>query len=243
MDFSVNVILQLHSTICRYLPSEGGHWKFSDNKIVERNHDGTVQKVRFSPVSALETPQAMESLMNSYKNYLNLPSNNPLVLIPLTILDFLCIHPFDDGNGRVSRLITLQLLYHFGYNVGRYISLERIFEESKETYYSTLEQSSKQWHSGKHDVFPWMTYFWGVLLRAYSEFSQRVGNITTLRGSKTEQIKQSVMRKMQPFAISDITRECPGISRDMVRKVLRQLRDEGTIGANGIGRAAKWIFK
>ena len=147
------------------------------------------------------------------------------------------------GNGRAARLLTLTLLYHFDLQVGRYISLERIFEESKESYYETLEKSSQGWHEGKHDVRPWLNYFWGALTRAYREFEERVGNIKSGRGSKTEQIRQAVERKIGPFSISEIEDSCPGISRDMVRNVLRQMKDENLIESTGKGRSAKWVKK
>jgi len=243
MDFTVNIILQCHSIVYRYMPDDGGRWKMVDNEIVEKNPDGSVKRIRFRPVSAVLTPQAMDTLAKTYNEAINQHNKEPLVVIPLTILDFLCIHPFTDGNGRVARLLTLLLLYHFDYQVGRYISLERIFEESKETYYETLEKSSIGWHQGKHDSFPWMNYFWGVLIRAYQEFEERVGKIRTGKGSKTEQIRMAVNRRIGPFAISDIESDCPGISRDMIRIVLRQLRDEKAIILQGKGRGAKWIRK
>lgn len=127
-------------------------------------------------------------------------------------------------------------LYQFDYQVGHYISLERIFEDSKESYYETLETSSKHWHSGKHDVKPWLNYFWGILLRAYREFEERVGIITTSRGSKTELILSAINRRMAPFSINDIESDCPGISRDMIRQVLRKMRDDGLITVNSSGR-------
>lgn len=241
MPFSTNVILQLHSIIYRYLPNPGGKWKMADNEIVERNPDGTIHRVRFKAVPAFQTAQAMERLTGNYKVALDELGKEPLVLVPLTILDFLCIHPFLDGNGRVGRLLTLLLLYHFDYQVGRYISLERIFEDSKETYYETLEASSQGWHDGKHDPYPWMNYFWGTLLRATSEFEQRVGTVRVGRGTKTDQIKQAVGRRISPFSISDIEADCPGISREMVRRVLRELRDEKAIELQGKGRGAKWL--
>lgn len=241
MTFSNNVILQAHSMLHRYMAHEGGRWKMTDNEIVEKNPDGTIRRVRFKPVGAVQTPFAMEELVKNYSTAINESISEPLVIIPLTILDFLCIHPFTDGNGRMSRLLTLLLLYHFDFQVGRYISLERIFEESKETYYETLEASSQKWHQGKHDCFPWLNYFWGVLIRAYNEFEERVGTIRTSKGSKTELIQKAVERRINPFAISDIEADCPGISRDMVRNVLRQLRDAGKIKSLGKGRSAKWI--
>jgi len=164
----------------------------------------------------------------------------PLVLVPLAILDFLCIHPFSDGNGRMARLLSLLLLYHADFAVGRYISLERVIEESKQTYYETLEASSRGWHAGRHDPHPWLNYFWGMLLAAYKEFEQRVGELKDAPGAKTALIEQAVRRRVTPFAISDIEAECPGVSRDMVRHVLRQMRGRGEIEICGRGRAAKW---
>jgi Fic family protein len=240
MPFSVNVILQLHSIMYRYMPANGGHWKMTDNEIVERNSDGEIIQVRFKPASAVTTPQAMDELTSRFKAAVVSERFEPLVLVPLAILDLLCIHPFTDGNGRTSRLCTLQLLYHFGYEVGRYISIERIFEESKDSYYETLHLSSQNWHEGKHDVYPWINYFWGVLLRAYQEFEERVGTIQKGRGSKTDQVAIAIENRISSFTISDIENTCPGVSRELIRKVLRQLRDNGKIKSVGLGRGAKW---
>ena len=241
MQCSVNICLQLHSMIYGYLPQDGGQWKMTDNEIIERGGDGAIERVRFRAVSAVATPQAMTSLEQNYSVAINEQAKEPLLVIPLTILDFLCIHPFSDGNGRVSRLLTLLLLYHFGHDVGRYISLERIFEESKETYYETLEASSQGWHEAKHDVHPWINYFWGVLIKAYKEFEGRVGTLSSGRGSKTEHIKFAISRRVAPFAISDIESDCPGISRDMIRVVLRQMRDMGVLRSEGRGPGARWM--
>lgn len=238
LPLTEDVVKRLHATILRYLPEKGGDWKVEDNFIIERSSDGR-ERVRFRPTPAKETPEAMRLLVHRYDELCR-RGDDPLVLIPLVVLDFLCVHPFANGNGRVARLLTLLLLYRSGYIVGRYISLERVFEETKESYYDTLKASSRGWHQGTHDVIPWMTYFWGVLIRAYREFEERVGTVTTGYGAKTEQIELAVGRTTGPFAISDIERECPGISRDMVRHVLRRLRDEGRIASTGIGRGARW---
>ncbi len=240
MSLSINVVLQLHSWIYRYLPNYGGQWKTTDNEITEIHTDGK-KRVRCIPSSAFETPLAMERLIKGYQMSIAKWGLEPLIVIPATILDFLCIHPFRDGNGRTARLLTLLLLYHFDYQVGRYISLERIFEESKESYYETLEKSSQGWHEGKHDLMPWMTYFWGVLLRAYREFEGRVGTLTTGKGSKAQHIRMTIENMIGPFSISDIERACPSVSRDTIRLILRQLRDEGVIVPQGKGRSAKWI--
>ncbi len=243
MVISTNVIKQLHTIIYRHLPEDGGNFKLADNKIIEKDALGNVVRERFTPVPAIQTPQAIESLCQNYINFLNNHNIDSLILFPLFVLDFLCIHPFKDGNGRISRLLTLLALHHQGYEVGKYISLERIFEESKESYYKTLHESSQGWHESKHDPFPWMEYFWGVIIKAYKEFEENIVNIketTGIKGSKTEQIKFVIGKKIGPFSISDIEKDCPKISRDMVRHILRQLRDEGKIHSQGVGRNAKW---
>jgi Fic family protein len=239
MVFSVNVILQLHGMLYRYHAGAGGRWKMAPNEIVERNADGTVKRVRFIPVAPVAIPYFMERLAEGYGRAVD-AQREPLLLAPLAILDFLCIHPFADGNGRMARLLTLLLLYHGDYEVGRYISLERIIEESKETYYEALEASSQGWHEGTHDPLPWMTYLWGVLIRAHREFEERVGTIREGRGSKTDLVEQAVARRSHPFAISDIEAECPGVSREMVRHVLQRLRNEGRLAIEGTGRGARW---
>ena len=182
----------------------------------------------------------LETLVQRYNQADDKAMHDPLVLVPLSILDFLCIHPFPDGNGRTGRLLTLMLLYHYGYEVGRYISLERIIEESKESYYEALEKSAARWHQGKHNVKPWLNYFWGVLLAAYKEFEQRIGTVRKGQGNKTQRVREAVLNRAQAFAISGLEAACPGVSRDMVRVVLRQMKDEGLIVSTGKGRGAKW---
>jgi Fic family protein len=240
MPFSEGVVRQLHTMLYRYMPQAGGQWKATNNDIVEKHPDGTV-RVRFRPVPAHLTSMAMDDLVETYRAANDRHLADPLVLIPLSVLDFLCIHPFPDGNGRVARLVTLLLLYQCDYAVGRYISLERIFEESKESYYETLEASSQGWHEGQHDVRPWLDYFWGALLRAYREFEERVGTIERGRGAKGDRVRAEVNKRMMPFSISEIEQACPGISRDTVRMVLRAMKAEGLIASTGKGRGAKWV--
>jgi Fic family protein len=242
MDLTPNVILQLHGTMFRYLPGEGGKWKAADNEIVERTVDGKVTRIRFKPTPAVATPSAMDDLGDGYRNALLPGGAEPLVAIGLAILDFLCIHPFRDGNGRMARLLALLLLYQQGYEVGRYISLERIIEESRETYYESLERSSQGWHEGRHDPMPWVDYLWGVLVRAYGEFEERVETLVKGRGSKTEQVRAAVARRLGPFSISEIEKDCPGVSRDMIRVVLRNLKGARIVHVQGRGRGAKWLM-
>lgn len=237
VPLSVNIILQLHQTLYRYQPGMGGRWKGTDNQIVERDAGGRTVRVRFDPTPAVMTPQAMGDLTAAYHGAIAGSLADPLVLLPLAVLDFLCIHPFTDGNGRVGRLLPLLLLYHFDYRVGRYISLERIIEQSRETYYDALQRSSRRWHESAHDAHPWLGYFWGVLIRAYDEFEARV---ESLKGSKTDQVRAAVDRRLGPFGIADVEHDCPGVSRDMVRHVLRQMRSEGLVQVEGRGPGAKW---
>ena len=166
-----------------------------------------------------------------------------LAPVPLAIRDFLCIHPFPDGNGRMARLVTLQLLYHFGYDVGRFISLGRVFGASKESYYEALEASSQSWHESEHDTAPWLDYLRGALLRVYKEFEERVGTVERGRGNKGERVRAQVLKRTLPFSISEIEEACPGVSRDMVRLVLRAMKVEGLIASTGKGRGAKWAFE
>ncbi|PIZ13675.1 MAG: cell filamentation protein Fic [Elusimicrobia bacterium CG_4_10_14_0_8_um_filter_37_32] len=233
-----NVILQFHSMLYRYTDIPSGSWKKWDNEIVDKYPDGT-RVLKFKPVAAFETPEYMNKLISLYKDYSENEYNDPLVLIPLFVFDFLCIHPFKDGNGRISRLLTLLLLYQKGYKVGKYISIERIIEQSKSSYYDALESSSKEWHQSQHDIFPWFNYFYGVLIAAYKEFESRVGSFKG-KGSKTEQVKSAIDIFIKPFSISDLEKNCPNVTRDMIRKILRQLRDENKIKSSGIGRNAKW---
>ncbi len=239
MDFSTGVIRQLHTIMYRYLPQPGGAWKSTDNEIIERNTDGS-RVVRFRPVSAVGTPQAMDDLARGFERAFQTDRRPGLIVGPLAILDFLCIHPFTDGNGRTSRLLTLQLLYKMGLEVGRFISLERVIEQSKETYYEALRLSSQGWHEGNHDPHPWLDYFWGVLLRAYSEFSERVGDLNRGPGGKSAQVRKAVDRMTKPFSLSELQTECPGVSLATIKRELGAMRNEGLVMLNGRGRGARW---
>jgi Fic family protein len=236
---STNVIKQLHQQLYSYLPQDGGEWKSIDNEIIEKDDKGNVVRVRFKAVPAVATPQAMEDLVENHNRAIA-DGTDPLIAIPLMILDFLCIHPFRDGNGRVARLLTLQLLYQAGYDVGRYISLEHLYEKSSQSYYDTLEESSHGWHEGQHDVMPWVTYFWGILNRAYEDFEERVGTVHSGRGSKSQRVREAVERKIKPFSVVEIERDCPDVSRDTIRAVLREMKKEGRVRAEGRGPGARW---
>jgi Fic family protein len=168
---------------------------------------------------------------------------HPLIVMAVFNLDFLCIHPFRDGNGRVSRLLLLLQCYRLGYEVGRYISLERLIEQNEERYYETLEQSSEGWHEGKHDPWPYINFVLYTLKTAYQEFEERVGQIKGPRGSKTELVETAIQKFSSPFMLSDLERSCPGVSRDMIRKVLRNLQRSGHVECLGRGPGAPWRRK
>ena len=156
-------------------------------------------------------------------------------------LDFLCIHPFRDGNGRVSRLLLLQCCYLLGFEVGRYISLERIIEQNKERYYETLRQGSEGWHDGKHDPWPYIGYLLFIVKQAYKEFELRVGEMTAPHGEKTARIEEAVKNFPGKFSTADLHRACPGVSIDLVRSTLKRLQGEKTVKCLGKGRSARWI--
>ena len=232
------IVMELHR-LCRGESWDAGTWKEKDNDIIRKHADGRVEII-FKPVSAVNTPDMMKQLCLSYEHSISQLKYPDLYAVACLVLDFLSIHPFRDGNGRVSRLLTLLALYQHGFMVGKYISLERIVEKSKETYYETLNKSSQKWHESKHDVIPWFNYFLGTVLAAYKEFEERAKNIKPGRGTKTQIITQAIERQSGEFAISEIEKECAGVSRPMIRVVLEDLRANGRVEVLGTGRSARW---
>jgi Fic family protein len=240
MPFTPGLVLQLHRDLYAYSPAEGGRWKPNDNEITAAHPDGTIE-VRFKAVSAVETPIAMAQLHEAFETLRASENAEPLLLIPAYVLDFLCIHPFADGNGRMARLLTLLLLYQSGYHVGRYISLEKIVEDTKEGYYDTLYRSSVSWHEGKHSLAPWWEYFLGVvLLTASRQFEERVGTISEGRGAKRDRVVEAISRLSRTFRIAEVEAECPGVSRPTITRTLYAMRDDGAIRCLGKGRDASW---
>jgi len=240
MSFTTGVVLQLHRDLYQFVPQQGGRWKAADNEITETHADGT-KVVRFRPVPAHQTSEAMERLHSLFRDRWEREEIDRILLVPAYVLDFLCIHPFLDGNGRMARLLTLLLLYHAGYEVGRYISLEHLIESQREGYYDCLFKSSQGWHEGKHSLLPWWEYFLGVmLLGAYREFERRTGELTERRGAKREMIVNVIDRLPRDFQVADIERACPGVSRPTINRALRELRQAGRIRCLKGGRDAVW---
>ncbi len=234
-----SVILQLHRDLYHFTPSQGGRWKQSDNVIEERLPTGE-RIIRFQPLSAFETPEAMESLCNEYQHLAQKEKVDSLVLISAFILDFLCIHPFHDENGRMARLLTLLLLYQTGYEVGRWISLERIIETSKESYYESLQKSSANWHTGDHILLFWMEYLLGTILAAYKELESRMDLVEQTRGNKSKRVESYIFHTIGYFTKEDIRNACPDIGEATINRVLGTLREQGKIAPVGKGRGAKW---
>jgi len=238
LDITPQLIRQLHR-LSHAGAGDAGQWKKKDNEIIRKKQDGTVEII-FKPVCASSTPEAVKQLCLTYKHSIEQLRYPGLYAVACLILDFLCIHPFRDGNGRVSRLLTLLAPYQHGYEVGKYISLERIIEQSKETYYEALRKSSMRWHQAKHDIEPWLCYFLGTINAAYREFEQQAGSIQSARGAKTQSVIQAVNEQAGEFSMSDIERLCPAVSRDMIRIIFRQLQKEKKIICLGKGKSARW---
>ena len=236
-----NVILQLHRDLYQFSPaSSGGSFKNSDNVIAEIDSSGQ-SRVRFQPLSAFETPDAVERLTNTFVEAVRAEKYDPLLLVPLFILDFLCIHPFNDGNGRMSRLLTLLLLYRSGYIVGKYISVEMIIEKTKETYYEVLQESSADWYEGKNAYLPFVKYYLEVILSAYKEFSARVQLMQDRSLSKPERIRRLFANTLLKLSKRLILEKCPDISASTVEATLAALLKEGYIIKIGAGKTTAYI--
>ncbi|HEX5218688.1 MAG TPA: Fic family protein [Verrucomicrobiae bacterium] len=231
-------IKKIHQ-LCRGEIWDAGSYKEKDVDIIQTYADGR-SRVRFKSVPANRTPAAMAEMVELWNRGLKEQWIHPLVLVAALNLDFLCIHPFRDGNGRVSRLLFLLGCYHCGLEVGRYISFERIVEENKERYYEVLEQSSQRWHEGKHDPWPTMNFLLFILAQACKEFEQRVGQIKSPRGAKTEMVEHAIETLTGEFGITDLEGLCPGVSRDMIRLLLRDLKAAGNVECLGRGPGARW---
>lgn len=236
-----NIILQLHRDLYSYSQgANGGSYKNSDNIIAETNPEGQ-QKTRFIPVPAFQTSEIMNELCNKFLEAWNAGRMDKLLLIPIFILDFLCIHPFNDGNGRMSRLLTLLLFYKAGYIVGKYVSMEMLIEKTKETYYEALQESSVGWHENRNSYESFVKYYLGILLKAYNEFESRVEYLRNRSISKPERIKAVIDKKVGKITKKEIMELCPDISKVTIERTLTDLVKNEYIAKVGAGPSTAYV--
>jgi len=233
-----DVILHLHKLAQGGHQADAGRWKKRDNEIIEIMPNGE-RRVRFVPTPAKQTPKAIDRLCSNYADIIEIESFPSLLTIATFVLDFLCIHPFRDGNGRVSRLIATILLQQNGFIVGRYISLERLIEETKEEYYSILKDCSDGWHQGDNDIVPWWNYFLSTLRHAFAEFERQV-EISHPRTGKGSIVRGVIQEQVGPFTLAELRNLCPSVSTQLIKKVLAQMKKEGALRLTGRGRGARW---
>ena len=236
-------ILQLHRNLLKQADfSYGGNFKNTQNFINETHADGT-QVTRFTPMAPYETPRAVEKICESYKQVLDLEVVDALILIPVFICDFLSIHPFNDGNGRISRLLTLLLLYQNGYEVGKYISIEKQIEKTKDIYYSSLEQSDIGWHEGQNDPTPFIKYMLHIILACYVEFEERVGLIdkSGVKSTAYDIVKTYMLGKIGKMTRAEVIAACPSLGSSSVYRVIKKLTEEGLILKCGKGKNAYYL--
>ena len=233
-------LLQLHRDLYKFQGAgSGGVFKSVDNTIEEIDENGNT-RVRFQPVPAWETPEAVNQLCAAYKKVLEEPNVDPLLIMPMFILDFLCIHPFRDGNGRMSRLLTLLLLYQAGYYVGKYISIEKLIERTKESYYEELQASSTGWHEEENDYAPFVKYLLGVVVASYREFFERTKLITSVKMSKPERIAEEIRNHIGTITKAELVEQVPDVSQTTVQRTLTELTKQGKILKLGAGPYIKY---
>ncbi|MBD5494887.1 MAG: Fic family protein [Lachnospiraceae bacterium] len=245
ISVSPNYILQLHGELLKHTAfSYGGKFKTTANEIAKTLSDGT-KEVIFSPLEPYETPDAVMSLCEAYRNELDRGIVDPLILIPCFILDFLCIHPFNDGNGRMSRLLTLLLLYKNGYMVGQYISIEKAIADTKESYYDVLAVADQGWHTDENDPKEFIKYMLGIILSCYREFESRVGFVwqSGAKSTSYDIVKQYTNSKIGTFTKQDALAGCPTLGSSSVEAALKRLVSEGAIKRLGSGRKTHYVRK
>ena len=234
-------ILQLHRDLYKFenSTSNGGRFKNSDNIIEEEDANGN-KFVRFRPLPAWETPEAITELCAAYNEAINRSEADALLIIPLFIIDFLCIHPFNDGNGRMSRLLTLLLLYQNDYIVGKYISLEKLIERTKDSYYDVLQESSQGWIEDENNYEPFVKYILGVIVAAYREFFDRAQIVEEKKVPKPDRIEELIKNHLGTITKTEIVDATPGISTTTVQRTLTDLVKAEKIIKIGNGRYTKY---
>jgi Fic family protein len=218
---------------------DAGKFRAGPSDVIEHSPDGR-RRVRFHPPEAGRVPGLMDALVKDWKEARAEGAVHPLILLAGFNLDFLCVHPFRDGNGRVSRLLLLRQLYALGYEAGRYVSVERLIEENKARYYETLEAASKGWHEGRHDPWPYATFLLYIVKSAFKEFEARAGSLKSPRGEKSAHLLQAMLNFRGPFSVADLQRACPHASVPLIRFLLKRERDAGRAECLGRGPKARW---
>ena len=240
IDINHNTILQLHRDLYKYTGySYGGKFKNSQNYIEEIDDKGE-KKIRFTPLSPFETPLAIDGLCKNYNELVQSETCDLLVLIPIFIFDFVSIHPFNDGNGRMSRLLTLLLLYKANYLVGKYISIEKIIEDTKESYYDALQKSSVNWYSNENNYSYFVEYYLGIILRAYKELDSRIRIVDDKKITSYDRITNVFKDNIIPIDKSFIISKCPDLSETTIERILNTLLKEGKITKISGGRYTKY---
>ena len=233
-----DVIRRLHALAQDGHSGDAGEWKKRDNEIIEILPNGR-RRIRFLPTPARGTPKAMEALCRNYREACDDERIPPLLLVATFVFDILCVHPFRDGNGRVSRLATTLLLQSHGFDVARYVSLERQVEERKDEYYQVLNECSQGWHEGRNVIVPWWNYFFGVLRSAYREFERQVESVEA-RSAKSDLVRRTVFDQADQFTLGDLVAQLPAASPQLIKKMLAELKKNGKVRLIGRGRGARW---
>lgn len=231
------VVQHLHK-LAQQGAGDAGQLKLRDNEIVELLPGGG-RRVRFRPTPAAKTRAGLKQLCAAYEQVREEESLPPLLTIATYVFDLLCIHPFRDGNGRVARLATALLLKQTGFEVGRFISIERLIEERREEYYATLQRCSQGWHDRRNEIVPWWNFFLGIVRSAYREFEERIAAAPARQG-KSELIRRAVLARPDAFTLAEIVAEVPGVSSVLIRNVLAGLKRAGRVSLEGRGRGAVW---
>ncbi len=235
IPIKASYILQLHRDLYKYSEkSIGGMFKNTQNVIAQSEDDGT-KTVLFTPLAPYETPTAIEFICDEFNKVISQDIVEPLILIPIFIIDFLCIHPFNDGNGRMSRLITTLLLYKSGYEVGKYISLEKKIEVNKSKYYDVLLETDKNWHDGTNNYLPFIKFILGIILSAYRDFEDRISYVEE-KQSALDIVRNTINKKIGKFTKNDIVELAPNIGRASIENSLKKLVEEGIIIKHGKGK-------
>lgn len=245
MPISKNTILTMHNQLFKYSGDNwGGQFKDINNKIIAKYADGH-EEVRFNPPDAFLIPELIDQLSAAYNAAVNNQTLSPLLLSAAFVFDFVSIHPFRDGNGRMSRLLMLLTMYQLGFEVGKYISLEKIIEDSKETYYEVLQASSRGWMENKNNYAPFINYYLGIIVKAYRELIDRMGLV---HGNKNKELSADKMiiktlsQALKPLSRAELVEKIPRYSQTTIQRNLKKLKDEEKIKQVGSGRSTKYVL-